>query len=320
MAKLTGLLQEAAAGWVEDKATRLSAALAYYSAFSLAPLLLIAISIAGLVFGEEAAQGVVQEQLSSAIGRQGASALESMIAEAQKSGSSGVMTLVGVVLLLFSASGVFGQLKDALNTVWELETKPGRGVVGIIKDRFLSMTMVVGVGFLLLVSLILSAAISGLTDYLTTIIPLPEIVWQSANFLIGFLVATLLFAMIFKVLPDANVRWSQVWYGALLTALLFSVGRFLLGLYLGREETASAYGTAGALILVLLWVYYSSLILLYGAEFTQAYARSTGHRIVPDPDAVSVEQITREREGMVNREDLKRITERENGDQQSNRS
>lgn len=274
-----GMLKEAAAEWSQDRAIRLAAALAYYSAFSIAPLLLIAISIAGAVFGEEAARGAVQGQLAGSIGTEAARGLESMIESARDSGSSGVMAAVGVVILLVSASGVFGQLQDALNTIWNVEPKKHGGVWGFLKNRFLSMAMVLGVGFLLLVSLILSAVVTGLTDTLERLLPVPGFVWQALSFLVSFGVVTVLFAMIFKFLPDANVRWRHVWIGATMTAVLFTLGKFLLALYLGRRDAASAFGAAGAFVLVLMWVYYSSLILLFGAEFTQVYARARGHRI-----------------------------------------
>jgi membrane protein len=273
------MLKETFADWREDRAMRLSAALAYYSVFSLAPLLIIAISIAGAVFGEEAARGAIEGQISGAIGKDAASGLEEMIEGARQSDAAGVMAVVGVVLLLVAASGVFGQLQDALNTIWEIESEATGGVWGFVKARFLSMTMVLGTGFLLLVSLLLSAALTATTDGLERILPVPGFVWQAASFLLSLGVVTVLFAMIFKILPDAEVRWSYVWVGALMTAVLFTVGKFLLALYLGRRDAASTYGAAGALVLVLTWVYYSSLILLFGAEFTQVYARSKGHRI-----------------------------------------
>jgi membrane protein len=274
-----GMLKAAVADWREDRATRLGAALAYYSVFSLAPLLIIAISIAGAFFGEEAARGAIQGQIAGAIGSDAAKGLEEMIEGARKSDAAGAMAFVGVVLLLVAASGVFGQLQDALNTIWEIDGKTAGGVWGFVKARFLSMTMVLGTGFLLLVSLLLSAGVTAATDALERLVPVPGFVWQIVSFLVSLGVVTILFAMIFKVLPDANVKWNHVWIGALMTAALFTVGKFLLALYLGRRDAASTYGAAGALVLVLMWVYYSSLILLFGAEFTQVYARSRGDRI-----------------------------------------
>ena len=286
--KTLALIKAAAGEFMADNAMRLSAALAYYSVFSLAPLLIVAISIAGAAFGEEAARGAVQEQLTGAIGAQAALAVQEMINGARKSGNNSLMALVGVGVLLVSASGVFAQLKDAMNAVWGLETKPGRGIASLVRDRFLSLTMVLVIGFLLLVSLILSAVIAAATSYLTVLIPVPPVVWRLAAFLVSLGVVTLLFAMIFKILPDADVRWRDVWTGAFITSILFSIGKILLALYLGRQEAASTYGAAGALVLILSWVYYSANILLFGAEFTQVYARSRGRAISPAAGAVFI--------------------------------
>ena len=272
-----GLLKETASEWMDDHAMRLSAALAYYSVFSLAPLLIIVISIAGAIFGDEAARGAVERQLAGTMGSDAAKALQEMIEGAQQSDATGLMAFVGVVLLLVGASGVFGQLQDALNTIWEIESDARFGINwSFIKRRFLSMTMVLGMGFLLLVSLVLSAGITATTDSLERVVPVPGFVWQVLSQTISFGVVTVLFAMIFKVLPDIAIEWRDVWIGAALTAALFTLGQFLLGLYIGRRDAASTYGAAGALVLVLTWVYYSSAILLFGAEFTQVYARFRG--------------------------------------------
>ncbi len=265
---------------------RLSAALAYYSVFSLGPLLVISISIAGAVFGKEAAQGAIKQQLTGSIGSESALAVQEMIESVNRSGSNVLMTIVGVVILLVTASGVFAQLKDAMNTVWDLEPKPGGGVKNFLKTRLLALSMVLVIGFLLLISLVLSAATAAMNDAIGKAIPMNEILAQGASLIISIGVVTVLFAMIFKVLPDADVQWRDVWSGAFMTACLFSLGKMLLALYLGREETASAYGAAGALILLLSWVYYSTNILLFGAEFTQVYARRRGRRIQPTENAV----------------------------------
>jgi membrane protein len=277
------MLRDAATDFRDDHALRLAAALAYYSAFSLAPLLLIAISIAGAVFGEEAARGAVQGQIAGAMGERAAAGIEAMIASARDSGRSGIMAGVGVLLLLLAASGVFGQLQDALDTIWEVEPRASGGLRAFLLKRFLSLTMVLGTGFLLLVSLVLSAVVSAFTGAFERWLAVPGFVWQTLSFLLSFGVVTSLFAMIFKFLPDARVRWRDVWAGAAMTAALFTVGKFLLALYLGRSEAASAFGAAGALVLVLTWVYYSSLILLFGAELTQVYARARGREIGARP-------------------------------------
>lgn len=274
---------------MQDKAMQLSAALAYYSVFSLAPLLIIAISIAGAIFGEEAARGAIEYQLSAAIGSESALAVQEIIDSAHKDGSSVIMTIVGFAILLVTASGVFAQLKNAMNTVWDLEQKPGQGIKGMVKARLLALSMVLVIGFLLLISLVISTATAAVTDWLGNALPIPGFIFLTLSFVVSIGVVTMLFAMIFKVLPDAEVQWRDVWSGAFLTAVLFSIGKLLLALYLGREGAASAYGAAGALILLLSWVYYSANILLLGAEFTQVYARRRGRRIQPTENAMRAE-------------------------------
>lgn len=283
------LLKETVKEFVADKAMMLSAALAYYSVFSLAPLLIIAISIAGAIFGDDAARGVIEGQLSGSVGRESAIAVQGMLESAGRDGDSKLMALVGVTILLVTASGVFAQLKDAMNTVWGIEEKPGGGIKGFLKTRMLALSMVLVIGFLLLVSLVLSTAIAAATKWVGGALPLPAFIFQFLSFTFSIGIVTLLFAMIFKILPDAEVQWRDVWSGAFLTAVLFTIGKFLLALYLGREGAASAYGAAGALILLLSWVYYSANILLLGAEFTQVYANYRGRAIEPKENAVRAE-------------------------------
>jgi membrane protein len=279
------LIKEAAADWSHDRAPRLGAALAYYTVFSLVPFLVVVIALIGLVLGQEAAQSAILSHIATLVGDQSAAAIKDMIQRADQPSTGLVATGLAVVTLLFGASGVFGQLQDALNTVWGVEPKEGRGVWGFIKDRFLSFVAVLGTGFLLLVSLILSSALAAFGKWFSGLLPLPEALLHLFNFVLSFVVVTGLFALIFKVLPDAKVAWRDVWVGALLTAALFTIGKYALGLYLGKSNVASAYGAAGSLVLILLWVYYSAQILLYGAEFTQVYANRLGERIVPAPDA-----------------------------------
>ncbi len=279
------LIKEAGSDWIHDRAPRLGAALAYYTVFSLVPFLVVVISVIGLVFGQEAAQSAILSQIAELVGHQTAAAIKDMIQRADQPSTGLFATGLAVATLFLGASGVFGQLQDALNTVWGVEPKEGRGVWGFIKDRFLSFVAVLGTGFLLLVSLILSSALAAFGKWFGELLPLPETVLQLMNFAVSFVIITGLFALIFKVLPDAKVAWRDVWVGAGLTAALFTIGKFALGLYLGKSNVASAYGAAGSLVLVLLWVYYSAQILLYGAEFTQVYANRIGERIVPTPDA-----------------------------------
>ncbi len=297
-----GLLKETVSEWSEDRVPRLGAALAYYTGFSLAPLLLIMISIAGLVFGREAVQGQIVEQLRGLVGNEGAEAIQGMMQSAARPRTGAFAAAISVATLLFGASGVFGALQDSLNTIWEVTPKPGRGVLGLIKDRFISFTMVLGMGFLLLVALFVSAALVALGTFLGGILPAPEFVLQAINLVVSFAVITLLFAMIYKVLPDVEIRWGDVWIGAAFTALLFILGKFALGLYLGKSSMSSAYGAAGSLIVVLLWVYYSAQILFFGAEFTQVYANRFGSRVVPDEDAVPITEEARAEQGMPRKE------------------
>ena len=269
----------------------MGAALAYYTVFSLAPLLIIAIAIAGLVFGQEAAQGQIFEQLRGLIGEESGKAMQDMVQNANAKPATGVVaTLVGVATLLFGASGVFGQLQTSLNTIWEVQPKPGRGILGILRDRILSFGFILVIGFLLLVSLLLTAGIALLAQWFGGMFPGMEALAQVLNFVLSLALVTLLFAMIFKFLPDAKIAWHDVWIGAFITALLFTVGKFALGLYLGKSGVGSSYGAAGSLIILLLWVYYSSQILFFGAEFTQVYANRFGARVAPAENAVAVEK------------------------------
>lgn len=290
---LAGLLRDAFYAWLEDNVERLGAALAYYTVFSLAPLLIIAIAIAGFAFGQEAAQGQIMSEIGGLLGEEGAKATQAMIESARQPTAGIVASLLGVILLVFGATGAFAQLQDALNTIWGVTPKPGRGVLGILKDRLWSFMLVIGIGFLLLVSLVLSAGLAALGKFFGHLLPVPETILQIVNFIISFGVITLLFAMMYKILPDVKIGWSDVWIGAAMTALLFSIGKFLIGLYLGKSGVASAYGAAGSLVIILLWVYYSSQIVLFGAEFTFVYANKFGSRIEPAENAVLINKQIR---------------------------
>ena len=303
------LLKETFAEWNTDKASRLAAALAYYAIFSLAPLLIIAIAIAGAVFGEEAAKGEIVEQLQGLVGREGAQFIQIAIENASKPNQGTIASIISVVVLLFGASGLFAQLQDALNTIWEVQPKPGRGLVGILRDRFLSFLMVLGVGFLLIVSLILSAALGAFVDYFGNFLPGISFLLQFANFIISFAITTVLFGLIYKVLPDVEITWSDVWIGAMITSLLFSFGRFLLGMYLGNSSFSSTYGAAGSVVILLAWVNYAAQILFFGAEFTQVYARKYGSRIVPAKNAVPITAGVRAEQGMKNSDEQRQTKE-----------
>ena len=275
MGKYLQLFKETFSEFAEDKVPRLGAALAYYTIFSIGPLLLISVAMAGLFFGQEAAQGKISVELGKVFGAQMAKSLEQMIEAAAKPKSGTVATIVGIVTLMLGASGVFGQLKDALNTIWNVETKKARGVIAFINERFLSMAMVLGIGFLLLVTLVIDTAIAATGGYVSRYIG-GEAVAHVLSLVLSFAVATVLFAAIFRILPDLKIAWHDVWFGAIFTALLFVLGKWGLGLYLGKAAPGSAYGAAGSLVILLIWVYWSAQILFLGAEFTQVYARTFG--------------------------------------------
>jgi membrane protein len=275
------LFKKAFSEWNEDKAPTFAASLSYYTMFSIAPVLVIAVSVAGMVFGEEAARGQIQTQLQDLVGTSGAEVIGQMMISARKPSSGILATVLGVIALIFGATGVFVQLQEALNHIWHVQPKPRSGVLNFLRSRFLSFAMVLVIGFLLLVSLVVSAALSGIGAYLDHLIPGWTLVWQGMNLLISFAVITVLFAMMYKILPDTHVAWKDVWLGAAVTSLLFSLGKLGIGLYLGRSTVSSSYGAAGSLAVVLIWVYYSAQILFLGAEFTQVYARNHGSRAQP---------------------------------------
>ena len=299
MKAILDLLKETFSEWSKDKASRLSAALAYYTVFSLAPLLIIVIAIAGAVFGEEAARGEIVGQIQGLVGKDGAEFIETAIENANQPATGRFASIISVVVLLFGASGVFAELQDALNTVWEVQAKPERGLINVIRNRFLSFTMVLGVGFLLLVSLVASAALAATVNFFGHLLPPGlDFVWQLVNFIFAFVVSTVLFGLIYKTLPDVKIGWSDVWIGAAITSALFSIGRYVLGQYLGNSSFGSTYGAAGSLVVVLAWVYYAAQILFFGAEFTQVYARKYGSQIVPDKNAVALTEEARLQQGM----------------------
>jgi membrane protein len=295
---LFGLLKDAFKEWSEDKASRLGAALAYYTIFSIGPLLVVVIAIAGEVFGDEAARGQIKSTIQGVVGPSGADMIEGMIKSANQPGVGSIAAVIGTVTLLLGAAGLFGQLKDALNTIWEVMPKPGGGIMGAIKNNFLSFTMVLGTGFLLMVSLVVNAVLAALGEFLSDTLPGGPLLWQILNYVISLLVLTLMFAMIFKVLPDVKMPWSNVWIGALFTAVLFVLGQIGLGFYFGISEPGSAFGAAGSLVLILVWIYYSAQILFFGAELTQVYAKQRGSPVTPSDNAMWITEEARAQQGM----------------------
>src|SRR5436190_6133708 len=287
------LLKQTATEWLDDKAPQLGAALAYYTVFSLAPLVLVLLAIIGVLFRDDpaGAWSKITEQMGYFLDKSAVQVVTDIAQKASEPGKSTIATVIGIALALFGASGVFGQLQDALNTIWGVKAKPGQGIWGFLRARFVSFAMVGGVCFLLLVSLVVEALLKGFSHYVQAALPGGLAIAITVYLLFDFAIVVLLFALIFKFLPDAEVQWRDVWIGAAMTALLFGVGKWALGLYLGSGSAASAYGAASSLITLLLWIYYSSQILLFGAEFTQVYANQAGRRVQPSKYAVPIEHM-----------------------------
>jgi len=297
-----GLWELAKTTWAEfneDKVPRLGAALAYYTIFSLAPLLIIVIAIAGLVFGQSQTQEALLGQIRGLVGSQGADMIQTMIDSTRRPAAGLFATVFGLGTLVFGAIGAFNQLHDALNTIWEVKPKPHQPLLEKARARLLSFGMILVVGFLLMVSLTVSAGLSAAGTFVSGQLPfVAGWILSVFNFVISFAVISLLFALMFKYMPDAKIAWRDVWIGAIITALLFTVGKSLIGLYLGRATTGAAYGAAGALVILLLWIYYSAQIFLLGAEFTQVYASRYGQRVLPDKNAVAVTEDDRAQQGL----------------------
>jgi membrane protein len=272
------LIKETALSWSDINAPRLGAALSFYTMLSMAPLLVLCIGLAGLIFGHEAAQGRISEQVQSLLGYQGGQVVQTLVAQSSSKASGITATVIGIFMLLFGASGVFGELRDSLNLVWGVKSSSGGGLAGMIKYRFVSFAMVLGIGFLLLVSLIMNAAIAAAEKFFGHYLPIPAPVLHITNFAVSFLAVTVLFALLYKLVPDIHVEWQDVWIGAGVTSFLFSVGKFLIGLYLGKAAVGSAYGAAGSLVVFMVWVYYSAQIFFMGAEFTHTFAERHGSR------------------------------------------
>lgn len=290
--KNTGkILKETFTGFMNDKGLKLSASLSYYTVFSMAPLLLLIISLAGAFFGREASEGRIFEEINGLIGGEAALQVQQIIRNLELSGKTTLSVIIGAVTLVIGATTVFGEIQDSINMIWKVKAKPKRGWLKLIKDRLLSGSIIVGLGFLLIVSLVINGALLALSDILKSHFPdLTIIIFNIINIIVSFLVITVLFGVIFKVLPDAKIAWKDVRAGAFFTACLFLLGRYLIGLYIETTAAGSPYGAAGSLIVILLWVYYTAAILYFGAEFTRAYADFIGARIEPAEFAVYVEQ------------------------------
>lgn len=276
-------MKTAAGWWWNDDIPHLGAAISYYTVFALAPILVVAIGIAGFVFGADAVSGEIVGQIEGLVGHSGAVAVQAMLEGASNRASGIFATVVGIVTLFLGATGLFLELQTALNVIWRVKPRPDAGLRGMVRQRVISFGLVIGVGFLLLVSLVVSAGLSALDKYVGAVLPGYVVVGQALNVVVSLGVVTLLFAMVYKTLPDVKLAWRDVWAGAIVTAGLFTVGKFVIGLYLGRSTTASSYGAAGSVVVLLLWIYYSSQIVLLGAEFTRAWVEGT--RGQPQPEA-----------------------------------
>jgi len=278
-------------GFLDDKGMKLSAALAYYTIFALAPLLLLLISLAGIFLGKDAIQGKVFEELNGLIGASAALQIQDMIKAIELSDKSTFALVIGIFTLFIGATSIFGEIQDSINIIWKVKAKPKKGWLKLLKNRLLSSSLIVSLGFLLIVSLIANGVILAMMDRLSRFLP-DMTVWIAniLNTAITFIVITILFGAIFKVLPDVKIKWKEVRIGAFFTACLFLIGRFLIGLYISTTATGSTFGAAGSLIVVLVWIYYTAVILYLGAEFTQVYAEYKGHHIEPADFAVAVIQ------------------------------
>ena len=277
--------------WNADKAPTWAASLAFYTMMSLGPLLFVVVTACGMIFGKEASRDAVMAQAEQLVGQEAASVIGTMMERAAQPGTGILATCLGIATLLFGASGVFAALQEAVDTIWHVEPDPNAGIGSLIRRRFFSLAMVAGLGFLLSVSLLTSSALSALQQVITHFLPMGDKVALAFDFGTSLIFFTLFFSAIFRVLPDAQVRWKDVWVGGAVTAFLFNVGKILIGIYLGRSNVASPFGAAGSLALVLIWTYYAAQVVLLGAEFTCVYAQAFGAKLVPSKDAVAVETV-----------------------------
>jgi membrane protein len=292
------VLKNSFKGFGNDKVTKMSGSLAYYTVFSMAPLLIMIISLAGIFLGREAVEGKIYGQLAGFVGADTAAQLQEIIKNASLAGKSKIAAIIGGITLLIGATTVFAEIQDSINTIWGLKPKPKKGWLKMIQNRFLSFSVIASLGFLLLVSLGVTALIEGLSERLRANFPeVTVVVFYIINLVLTLIVVTSIFAVIFKVLPDANIKWKDVWAGAIATALLFILGKFAISFYISKSEVGSTYGAAGSLVVLLLWVYYSSIILYFGAEFTKAYAIKYGSEIHPNKYAVTTKTVEVENGG-----------------------
>jgi membrane protein len=307
------ILKDAFSGFTNDKVFKLSGALAYFTVFSIGPTLIVVIFFADLFLGKDAIEGTVYGQIKGFVGADAAAQIQEIIRNAALSGKSKLTAIIGFVTLILGATSVFAEIQDSINIIWNLKPKPKKGWLKMLTNRLLSFSVVVSLGFILLVSLILNGLIEGLMNQLQNHFPdLAVVVVYAVNLIITFLVTSSLFAIIFKVLPDAMIKWRDVLTGAMSTAVLFMIGKFAITFYIGSSNVGSTYGAAGSLVVLLLWVYYSSVILYFGAEFTKAYAAHYGSRIMPNQYAVWIKNVEVEEEnGTLKQQEEKKKQENE---------
>lgn len=283
------MLKEAGAGFSQDNCAKLSAALSYYTIFAIGPLLIIIISLAALFYGRDAIEGRLYGQIDQLVGSDAAIQIQNIIKNSQYSNKGILGTIIGTIALVIGATGIFTEIQDSINFIWSLRAKPKRGILKFLVNRLLSFSLIISLGFLLIVSLVISALLDLLSDRLTRFFPDSTVhIFYVVNIAIIFIIISLLFAIIFKVLPDGKIKWKDAFVGASFTSVLFIIGKTAIGFYLGKSNLGATYGTAASVIVILTWVYYTSLILYFGAEFTKAYALEYGGGIVPDNTAVFI--------------------------------
>jgi membrane protein len=306
LANLWPVLKKSGIEFFGDSDFKLAASLSYYTIFALPPLLIIIIAVSGVFFGAEAVRGEIYGQISHLVGRDAALQIQEMIRNAALSRDTVMATTIGIITLLFGASGVFGEIQDSINRIWGIKAKPDRGFIKLLRNRLISFSMIVVLGFLLMVSLILNAILDALSNRIQGYFPHISVYFiYITNLILLFVLITILFAIIFKTLPDGKVDWKDALIGSTFTAFLFMLGKSAIGFYLGNSRIVSTYGTAGSLIVILLWVYYSALILYFGAEFTKVYAYTFGKKIIPNDYAVYVEKQEVEKETLKKSEEPK---------------
>lgn len=286
------ILKNSFSGFGQDNVTKLAGSLAYYTVFSMGPLLVVIISLCGIFLGRDAVEGKIFTQLDGFVGHDTALQLQQIIKNASISGKGHIAAVIGIITLLIGATTVFGDIQDSINKIWGLKPKPKKGLLKMLQTRFLSFSVIISLGFLLLVSLGISALIEALSNRLKAAYPdVTVVVFYIVNLLLTLIITTLIFGVVFKVLPDARIKWKDVLAGAIATAILFMLGKFGISFYISKSNVGSTYGAAGSLVILLVWVYYSAIILYFGAEFTKAYAIKYGSEIHPNSYAVTMKQV-----------------------------